>query len=218
MGKTIKMIGQINRLVFFVILAFNVYYSANLKLPMNPVLNKGGPWKYLTIWNLVLQTMYWGLVNIGQFMESKKTRKIGYLDIFFHSIILPLSMIVTFTFWAIYSLNPELILPKVIRPFFPEWHNQSIHTLVLIGPLIEAICTSHKIPTRKQGLKVFLFLLVTYLVNMHYFGFVHGNFIYPFLNQMAYPYKLVFFVFMGIMSLGFYFLSEKFHHSVAKIK
>lgn len=53
MGKTIRMIGQINRLVFFVILAFNVYVSANLKMPLNPALNKGGPWKYLTIWNLV---------------------------------------------------------------------------------------------------------------------------------------------------------------------
>lgn len=80
---------------------------------MNTALGAGGPWKYLTIWNLVsnygcfwclltliyvyqvLQTLFWALLIASEFFKKKKSKKPGFLDIMFYSVVLPLSMVIT---------------------------------------------------------------------------------------------------------------------------
>ena len=46
-------------------------------------------------------------------------------------------------FWGIFFINRDFIYPKAFEEIIPSWHNHLVHTLPLIGVLIESLMTEH---------------------------------------------------------------------------
>ena len=58
---------------------------------------------------------------------------------------------VTSTFWGLWHINRELIFPKALDSFFPNWLNHNIHTTPGIGVLVEMFFTRHEHPSQRKG-------------------------------------------------------------------
>ena len=119
----------------------------------------GGPLKYLTNWNVLLQSIYFAiaLFNVIFGSDSKtaemssKVQKLR--DFIFGSLALPIGGFVTISFWFIYLVNRNLIFPKELEQFFPPIVNHLMHTTPLLSQIFELLFIFHIQPKRLHGLR-----------------------------------------------------------------
>lgn len=72
---------------------------------------------------------------------------------------------VSFTFWGLYAVDRELVLPAVLDPYFPTWLNHIMHTAVGVWVFLEML-TSHRVYSDKWkgllGLAIFQSVYLTW--------------------------------------------------------
>ncbi|XP_069476534.1 androgen-dependent TFPI-regulating protein isoform X2 [Ambystoma mexicanum] len=128
----------------------------------------GGPWKYLTILNVVLQTIFYGVSFVADLLAP--ISKLGCVkliqsckDLLFTVLAFPVAMFVFTSFWGLYTYNRELVYPEGIDEFIPLWLNHAMHTAIFPLTLMETLATPHRYPQKKRGLGLLGFFSFSYL-------------------------------------------------------
>lgn len=168
----------------------------------------------------MLQTTYFAVSLLNDYIGTNEPTPTGkplirkIKDILFSALAFPLSMFVGLSFWGIYAVDRELILPRSFDPYFPTWLNHIMHTNILFFILVELIITFRMYPRRNQGLAILSAFMLAYMVWVHYIYFRTGGWVYPILAVLNWPLRITFYIFsLGLVS-GLYTLGETLNKTI----
>ncbi|TNM94463.1 hypothetical protein fugu_017222 [Takifugu bimaculatus] len=98
----------------------------------------GGSWKFLTFIDLVIQAVFFGLcvlIDVSSLLtkagdtseQERQLRKlVGLRDWMMAVLAFPVGAFVVFTFWSLYLYDRELVYPKLLDNFIPQWLNHGM--------------------------------------------------------------------------------------------
>ncbi|NWJ08831.1 ADTRP protein, partial [Crypturellus undulatus] len=182
---------EISTLTVYHCLAFAWYLFVNYSVKHLGTENRpsglflyGGQWKYLTILNLVLQAVFYGVSFLADVLRlSKKLRcakcVISSRDLLFSVLAFPLSTFVCVSFWGLYAYDRELVYPKSVDGIVPQWLNHAMHTTILPFTFLEIFATPHRYPTKKKGVVLVGFVHLLYMSWVLWIYSVTGEWVYP---------------------------------------
>ncbi|XP_062319977.1 androgen-dependent TFPI-regulating protein [Osmerus eperlanus] len=149
----------------------------------------GGPWKYLTFLNLILQMVFFGLATISDLQPGKKSAARNGLtrckDLLFSVFAFPVGMFVVLVFWVIFAYDRQLVYPASLDAFFPPWMNHAMHSFVLPILLGEILVQPHTYPKTKNGLAALGIVGVAYLSWVIWVYLSVGIWVYPLLGLFS---------------------------------
>ncbi|XP_046836637.1 androgen-induced gene 1 protein-like isoform X1 [Vespa crabro] len=176
--------------------------------------------KFLTMWNMILQAVFFFICIINDWygtnaVSPKKPPFIRKLkDYVYATLSFPIAMFVGITFWSIMCIDRELVLPKALDPYFPWWLNHLMHTMIMVSSIIEMLLAPRKYPKRSHGLAGLLLFTLTYLIWMHVIYFMSGIWVYPVMEVLTLPLRVVFFIVLLAFVLILYFAGEMLNNLV----
>ncbi|XP_077911826.1 androgen-dependent TFPI-regulating protein isoform X2 [Halichoerus grypus] len=132
----------------------------------------GGQWKYLTLLNLLLQAIFYGVACMEDVLKRIKGEKdikfmTAFRDLLFTTLAFPISTFVFLSFWILFLYDRELVYPKALDGIFPVWLNHAMHTSILPFTLAEVILRPHCYPQRKKGLTLLALASLAYISRLH---------------------------------------------------
>jgi len=175
-----------------------------------------GKWKYLTVWDLVLQFTYhaYSLANdvlgSNEVLEKKQTKMQKLRDTIFASWVFPTGSFVSITFWGLYAIDRELVFPKMMDEFYPSWLNHAVHTGPIIFLLIEFYNVPKGFPKRSSAVLGNVSFSATYLGWVTWVASYTGVWAYPILEVLDNVSRAIFLGSCAGAMLGLYFVGEKF--------
>ncbi|CAH6801409.1 Adtrp [Phodopus roborovskii] len=112
----------------------------------------GGRSKYLTLLNLLLQAVFFGVACLDDVLKRIIGRKdIKFItsvrDLLFTTLVFPISAFVFLVFWTLFHYDRNLIYPKGLDDFFPAWVNHAM-TSKFTQRLSLALQSSHCLKMR----------------------------------------------------------------------
>lgn len=149
----------------------------------------GGPWRFLTFLNLVFQATLCGIslvVDVLMLMKKQRTAKfvLSFRDLLFGSLGLPLSLFVSTSFWTLYIYDRQLVYPKSLDAFIPNWLNHAMHSSVFPVALIELCLIPRRYPSKGKRLALLGIATLSYAAwSLHIYS-VTGRWVYPFLGVL----------------------------------
>ncbi|XP_075441819.1 androgen-dependent TFPI-regulating protein isoform X2 [Ascaphus truei] len=173
----------------------------------------GGQCKYLTVLNVVLQTLFYGVSFLTDLLipirGSRLVRRIvSCRDLLFSVLAFPAATFVFLSFWALYSYDRELVYPEGLDEVIPTWLNHAVHTAVFPLAVLEMITSPHRYPPRKNGLILLELCSLSYLSWVVWIYFADGNWVYPFLGLLS-PLGFIMFLFTSqILAASVYIVGE----------
>ncbi|XP_021336569.2 androgen-dependent TFPI-regulating protein [Danio rerio] len=172
----------------------------------------GGPWKYLTFLNLVLQMVFFGLASVNDLQPVGKGSKMSLLclckDLLFSVFVFPVGMFVVLLFWLIFAYDRQLVYPASIDNFFPPWLNHAMHTVVLPILFGEILLEPHVFPKTKNGLAALGVVGLAYLGWVIWVYCTVGIWVYPLLGLFSHSGLAIFF-FLNMLVVSLLFLLGK---------
>ncbi|CAF91478.1 unnamed protein product [Tetraodon nigroviridis] len=108
----------------------------------------------------VIQAVFFGLcvlIDVSSLLtksgasgeQERQLRKlVGLRDWMMAVLAFPVGAFVVFTFWSLYLYDRDLVYPKLLDSFIPQWLNHGMHTTVLPFIIIEMRTTRHRYPSR----------------------------------------------------------------------
>ncbi|XP_037101098.1 androgen-dependent TFPI-regulating protein isoform X2 [Syngnathus acus] len=180
----------------------------------------GGSWKFLTFIDLVIQAVFFALcvlIDVSSLLtkagenreQERQLRKlIGLRDWIMAVLAFPVGAFVVFTFWSLYLYDRELVYPKLLDNFIPQWLNHGMHTTVLPFIIIEMRTTHHRYPSRSCGLVAVCCFGVGYILWTCWVQQMTGMWVYPVLERITPLARLVFFTVLTAVICIFYLLGE----------
>lgn len=202
---------------------YGCYYDhAYVRVPLasSNVTSFGGKLKYLTHLDAMIQTAYFTVALLNDLFgnneptpsEKPLIRRIK--DTMFSALAFPVALFVGITFWGIYAVDRELILPKSFDPYFPLWLNHVLHTNIMVFILLEALTSFRMYPTRKKGLSILGTFMLFYMFWIHFIYFKTGSWVYPILNVLNWPLRVVFYLFSFGMVCSLYTVGERLNRAI----
>ncbi|CAC5371243.1 unnamed protein product [Mytilus coruscus] len=143
----------------------------------------GGKLKFLTFWNLCIQTLYFGITVLNDFCgsnvrPSEKGQKISSLqkfrDYFLATLVFPVGM----------------------------------HTTIVPFLLVEKYIVYHQYPPRKYGLMTLLGFALLYLVWILWIAYYANIWVYPILKVLQPHQRAVFIIVLLFLFISLYILGE----------
>lgn len=67
------------------------------------------------------------------------------------------------TFWGLYAVDRNLVLPEALDNYFPTWLNHIMHTNIMFFVILELILTYRKYPSRIVGISGLVIYQLTYI-------------------------------------------------------
>lgn len=166
----------------------------------------------------MVQTTYFTIAVLNDLCGSDEPNQKPFIrrlkDLFFCALAFPLAMFVGTTFWGIYAVDRELILPRSLDKFFPLWLNHLMHTNIMIFSFLELISSFRMYPRRKLGLFILTAFMLAYVVWVHVIYYNTGNWVYPVLAVFNWPMRISFYVFSLFIIYGLYMLGERLNTSI----
>ncbi|XP_068968556.1 androgen-induced gene 1 protein-like isoform X1 [Bombus flavifrons] len=142
-------------------------------------------------------------------VNPKKPPFIRKLKDHVHAILgFPIAMFVGIIFWTLMFVDRELVLPKALDPYFPWWLNHLMHTMIMVSTLIEMMIVPRKYPRKSFGLLCLLSFMIVYLIWVHIIFYKSGIWVYPILDVLPLPLRIVFFIVLLSISLFLYLIGE----------
>lgn len=83
-----------------------------------------------------------------------------------------------------------------------------MHTNIVIFVFLDLVLSFRQYPTRKTGVTGLFVFMVGYLVWIHIIKYMSDKWVYPILNVLNLPMRLVFLVFNGAFGVSFYYVGE----------
>lgn len=209
------------KLIFHLVAAVHFFYGCYydfvyVKFPVTKTSPTpfGGKFKYLTYLDAMILTVYFMLALLNDLIGSNEPnpshkpwiRRIK--DTLFCSLAFPVAMFVGTTFWGIYAVDRELILPRTMDEFFPTWLNHVMHTNIVAFILTELLTSFRMYPKKKVGLSILSVFMLSYVVWVHVIYFNTGSWVYPILSVLNWPLRIVFYIFNLVLVCVFYSLGE----------
>ncbi|XP_037638162.1 androgen-dependent TFPI-regulating protein [Sebastes umbrosus] len=176
----------------------------------------GGPWKYLTFLNLLLQMLFFGLAALNDLQAGKKSESTlsRCKDLLFSVFAFPVGMFVVLLFWTIFAYDRELVYPATIDTFFPPWINHAMHTFVLPVLLGEVLVQPHIYPQTKHAMAALGGVGIAYLSWIIWVYLSVGIWVYPLLQHFSTAGLACFFFFnMSVVTL-LYVLGDKLNSHI----
>lgn len=180
----------------------------------------GGPWQFLTFWNVNFQVFYFGLCAfIDVILSFNQRSKFGgklcrFRDWFLAAVAFPFGTLVAVMFWSLYAIDRELVFPKWMDEVFPMWLNHVMHTAVVPFLLVDMYLIQHNYPSRKSGVTGTIFVGLAYLLWILYLGFVLDIWVYKVLKVLSGVHFVLFFVVAAVLLLCIYVFGEKVNSSM----
>ncbi|XP_005101405.1 androgen-induced gene 1 protein [Aplysia californica] len=176
----------------------------------------GGKFKFLTIWNICLQTLYYGLSLLKDLTEeeagpagqARRSTLHRWRDSFLTIIAFPVGSFVVMTFWALYAIDRELVYPKRLDGIIPPWLNHTLHTTVLPFLLIEKSLIYHQHPKKHVGILGSCGLALIYLAWILFIAYYDNFWVYPVLEVLAAHERAVFIFVCLLFFASLYILGE----------
>lgn len=180
----------------------------------------GGKLKYLTHLNAMIQTLYFivallnDIIGNNEPTPSDKPLIRRIKDIMFSALAFPVAMFVGVTFWGIYAVDRELILPRSFDPYFPTWLNHVLHTNIVGCILIDLMTSFRMYPRKKLGLSILCMFMLGYMIWIHIIYFKTGSWVYPILNVINWPLRVIFYLCCLGLVCGLYNIGETLNKTV----
>lgn len=161
---------------------------------------------FFTIWNFGLQIVFLLLAvtdeaskftNISVIQRSvRKARQ--YL---FSTLVFPSSLLVMTIFWSIWHIDRELIFPKVIDEFYPNWLNHTLHTSILIPLVAEVFFQSGNYIGISRIPAILVLTIYGTLYQTLYFSvyFQHGVWLYAIYKVLNWTQRVAFVIFQLVL-------------------
>lgn len=198
--------------------SYSVYYDWNYVVIPPSVSNigsaYGGKFKFLTFWDAIIQSAFFWICLINDFIGSNeisarpKSSIRAFKDFLHSTIAFPLAVFVSVTFWGLYAIDRELVFPKALDAFFPNWLNHVMHTNILIFTVVELICSFRIYPSRKKGLGALISFMLVYLIWTFVIYAKSGHWVYPVMEVLNWPQRILFFVALLLFIQGIYIVGE----------
>ncbi|XP_054007195.1 androgen-dependent TFPI-regulating protein-like isoform X3 [Hylaeus anthracinus] len=210
-------INQLFHTGMFLTYAFTFYSVTQLNIPsLNDAFKKFDPGllKYLTMWGVIIQAVFFLICSLNDWfgtnaVSPKKPPFLRKLKDFMHAVFsFPVAMFVGVTFWSLMFVDRELVFPKAIDPYFPWWLNHLMHTMIMVSAILETILTPRKYPSRAKGISGHCLFLLAYLIWIHIIYYKSGIWVYPVMEVLSTPARIVFLLTMFLFSTMFYFIGE----------
>ncbi|MBN3322077.1 ADTRP protein, partial [Atractosteus spatula] len=196
----------------------------------------GGPWKYLTFLNLVLQMVFFGLAALSDFqlpyMKGKAKKLHLWKDLLFSVLAFPVGSFVVMVFWGMFMYDRQLVYPDNLDGFFPPWINhamppsahgvcdfscqifcnqtvaglQKISVLPLLA--VEIVLHPHAYPKKQNGLATLGIIGVGYLTWVIWIYLTVGVWVYPVLGKFTPAGLAYFFLFNMSVVEALYLFGE----------
>ncbi|XP_011304581.1 androgen-dependent TFPI-regulating protein-like isoform X2 [Fopius arisanus] len=177
-----------------------------------------GQLKYLTIWGVIAQTVFFFLCILNDLYGSnkvipKRTPALRRIKDYFHAAFgFPLAMFVGVVFWSLMFVDRELVLPKALDPYFPWWLNHLMHTMVVVSTVIEMLVAPRQYPKRSYGFGGLALVMLSYLVWIHFIYYKSGIWVYPVMEVLSLPMRIVFLLALLFFCSLLYLAGEGFDH------
>ncbi|XP_028324785.1 androgen-dependent TFPI-regulating protein [Gouania willdenowi] len=205
MTSVVSKVYHITVFSWYVLIVKSLLAKEGEELPAG-IFVYGGPWKYLTFLNLLLQMVFFGLAAVHDLQPGKKSENIlgKSKDLLFSVFAFPVGMFVVLLFWSIFVYDRELVYPATIDTFFPPWINHAMHTIVLPILLGEVLVQPHTFPQTKHALALLGVVGGAYLFWILWVYMSVGIWVYPLLGLFSTPGLVGFFFFnMSVVFLLF---------------
>ncbi|XP_029306058.1 androgen-dependent TFPI-regulating protein [Cottoperca gobio] len=215
MTLTLRRVYHIAALGWYAFVVKSLTAKDGEKLPPG-IFVYGGPWKYLTFLNLLLQMSYFGLAALNDLQAGRKSESTlnRCKDLLFSVFAFPVGMFVVLLFWTIFAYDRELVYPASIDTFFPPWINHAMHTFVLPVLLGELLVQPHIYPRTKHALGALGGVGVAYLCWIIWVYLSIGIWVYPLLAHFS-TVGLVGFFFFNMSVVAFlYVLGDKLNSHI----
>ncbi|XP_010621165.1 androgen-dependent TFPI-regulating protein isoform X2 [Fukomys damarensis] len=193
----------------------NWYIFLNFYIPqLGTFFQDSAQSKYLTLLNLLLQAIFFGVACLDDVLKRIKGRKdirfiTAFRDLLFATLAFPICTFVFLAFWTIFLYDRELIYPKVLDGMFPGWLNHAMHSFIFLFSLIEIILRPHHYPPRKTGLTLLAISSVGYISRILWLHSKTGQWVYPVLAKLS-PLGLTAFFFLSYFLIAsIYLLGER---------
>ncbi|XP_014446483.1 androgen-dependent TFPI-regulating protein isoform X2 [Tupaia chinensis] len=178
---------------------------------------KGGHRKYLTLLNLLLQAIFFGVACLDDVLKIIKGKKdikflTAFRDLLFTTLAFPISTFVFSAFWGLFLYNRDLIYPKILDGILPMWANHAMHTLIFPLSLAEVFLTPHRYPSRKTGFTILGISGLAYIIRILWLHSETGQWVYPVFEKLSPVVLMAFFCLSYVFSAGLYLLGEKLSH------
>jgi len=210
-------------LLAFGVYAYGLYYDvAYVRVPSasQPPRSYGGRWKFLTFWDLVLQTFFFGF-SVVLNLISWRTQQIGVItklkkfrDFYFTVILFPLGLFVALTFWGLYVIDRELVFPKELDLYFPWWLNNVVHTFIVPTNLLEIVLLPHKYSPRIVSVPALCTFVAIYIAWTLYLAYFINIWTYPIFAVLNNLQRGCFFVALTSFFVILYITGEKINQRV----
>jgi len=174
----------------------------------------GGKFKYLTFLDAIIQAVYYIISLINDFVGTNEIlpKQVPFIrkvkDYLLASLAFPVALNVGVTFWTLYAIDRELVFPRILDPVFPSWLNHIMHTNIVVFIVLEVFTSYRKYPSRTLGLAGLSAFMLSYLAWIHVVKHYSGAWVYPVLEVLAFPQRIVFFIAILIFTLNLYLFGE----------
>ncbi|XP_041632042.1 androgen-induced gene 1 protein isoform X3 [Drosophila kikkawai] len=203
--------------------SFDIQRSYKLKTSLNRRLvpeSLSQKIKFLSYWSLIIQALYYTVSLVNDFVGTneltpKKPPAVRrFKDWLMATLAFPVAINVGVTFWTLYAIDRELVFPKVLDPVFPSWLNHVLHTNIVVFIVLEIFTSYRSYPKRSQGLTGLAIFMGAYLVWIHVVKHYSGVWVYPVLEVLQLPQRILFFVAVIGFTLSLYLLGEFLNNTV----
>ncbi|XP_050358940.1 androgen-dependent TFPI-regulating protein-like [Nymphalis io] len=173
---------------------------------------KATQFKYITIWNVAFQMLFLFMslaCDISLLHKVKKEPKYiayvrSYKDIFFASVVWPLSLTISAVFWPVFIIDRELIFPVYIDKALSLLSNHIMHSSIVPIVLWELLFQPRSRPSsHKWFIAHTIIIASTYMYVLLANYAEHGRWPYPVLNKL---YGTPYFALLYIILITIYVL------------
>ncbi|XP_032591868.1 androgen-induced gene 1 protein isoform X3 [Drosophila grimshawi] len=193
---------------------YGVYFFHNLDMPRSVFHPFAGKFKFLTFICALIQALYYIVSLINDFVGTNELvpkrppaiRK--FKDWLLTTLAFPVALNVGITFWTLYAIDRELVFPKVLDAVFPSWLNHVLHTNIVVFIVLEMFTSYRAYPKRSKGLTGLSIFMGGYLVWIHIIKHFSNVWVYPVLEVLSLPSRILFFAAVLAFTGGLYILGE----------
>lgn len=176
---------------------FNIYFRYKHPVQLPGDSQFPGKWRFLTIWNVWLQIVFY--LVVGAFSLAKSPAINSLRDTIFTTVVLPMSAIVSVMFWGIYAVDRELIFPVALEKLgYTNTMNHMEHSTILGITIVNMLLVRHTYPAARKGNSIICGVALAYVVWLYIVHHLTGRWAYPFLAVMSDTTRIAF---LGVVCL-----------------
>ncbi|KAH8418742.1 hypothetical protein KR222_008849, partial [Zaprionus bogoriensis] len=199
-------------------LGYTLYYEfrhvalPELAFELRLVVPLAGKFKYLTVLVGLLQLGYYLIALVYDMCPLRELRQLR--DFVLVSLVVPLVVTVSATFWTLYNINQQYVYPDFLDRVYPGWQKLTMYVFVVVYVLLELCLAPHRYPHKGRGFLGLSVVWGSYLLLLLVVHHRTGLWIYSFLDGLS--VITLWFLFVTILGTSFvyYLLGESLNRKL----